>query len=146
MIVDDIEKQKAKVTAALMMGFFGFSFILIGLLFGFLFEVYGLFAIAVAGGVLILIAMYLVHSSPDIGILDWFEMSSWETTKRCPKCNKFLKIKDVVVCPFCGARIRKTDTSHQENIKIKDDILYCANCNAEVDKGLKFCPFCGIQF
>lgn len=146
MIVDDIEKQQAKITAALMMWFFGFSFVLIGLLFGFLFEVYLLFIIAGVGVLLFFIGIFLVRSAKDIGVLDWFKMNSWETTDRCPKCGKFLKIKNIVVCPYCGEGVHSGGSKTRKNIKMKDGVPHCPNCNAQVENDLNFCPYCGIEF
>lgn len=140
----DLNTQKMKMTAAFMLGFFGFSMILIGLLFGFLFEVYGLFALAGVGVVMIVIAIFLGRSTEDMNIFNWAEMSSWETNEKCGKCGKYLKFKGVNVCPFCGEPTRKR-VQTKTNVIIKDGAIHCASCNAQVQNNLKFCPYCGVQ-
>jgi hypothetical protein len=50
-------------------------------------------------------------------------------TSSCPQCGEDLpSAREVVFCPFCGARVGTTE---------------CAKCGETIEPGWRFCPKCG---
>jgi endogenous inhibitor of DNA gyrase (YacG/DUF329 family) len=54
--------------------------------------------------------------------------------KKCPQCSYVEKREDATFCIHCGTKLVTSKVVA---------ILTCPECNRPLDKGGKFCPFCG---
>lgn len=142
--------QFAKKITGIVFIFIGSFFCLIGFLFSFLFEVYGLLALAGVGIVFIIIAITLMAASKDVSL---FEMANYRKTiisqygyqaplqKQCEACSRIIP-PDAILCPYCGHR-----EEHQiEKSTIKQNFpLNCPSCGSKTEPGVKFCYYCGSE-
>ncbi|MBD3351286.1 MAG: hypothetical protein GF364_07345 [Candidatus Lokiarchaeota archaeon] len=146
-IISDDLKKKMKKSMGFVIMFFGFFLILIGFLFGFLFEIYGLFFIALAGGILLIIGIILFRSVKEslFDLSSFFSSKQKDKEKKCSNCSR-MNVADAIVCSYCGQKFVDTEGQKMTTIRQSgNQKQICPNCHAELENNLQVCPYCGIN-
>lgn len=123
----------------------GIFFIMIGLMFGFLFD--DLLIIAAVGGGLLIIGILVMRSVKDVSLLDMNPLLRGSRKRDCPHCGRSI-VSDAVVCSYCGKKIKNAAERPKQEAKkviVEDGKTLCENCHAEIEGNLKYCPYCGIS-
>jgi RNA polymerase subunit RPABC4/transcription elongation factor Spt4 len=142
--------QLAKKISGFVFIFIGLFFCLIGFLFSFLFEVYGLLALAGVGIMFIVIAIILLAKSKDVSMLEMGNYRSLHNLrigiqnnfqKQCEACARMIPM-DALLCPYCG---RKIEHSIESRTTIPKQETNCPSCGSKTEPAVKYCSYCGTE-
>jgi len=150
--MNSIVGQRLKKMMGFGLCFIGGFFILIGILFGALFEEPRLYSFAIIGAVVILFGILMFQSVKDVGLFDlnWF---SSKKDRRCMKCGRDIPW-DARLCPYCGENFESTIAVDSAGIDTRKSMTpeipgkheqVCKICRSVIKPGLKFCQYCGSE-